>query len=309
MPSFANLNPRKFILSEKNPPFRAKMKRVLSEDQRTTASRPWRSIFVLIGVLFVFALTKNYNQKNPPLKQFFEGAKNLEASPSPTANANVENIFTNEIPNLSGNWAVVAKDLKTNQTYNYSENKIFAAASLYKLATMWAVYEAQEKGNLEKSASVSAQLDAMITVSDNDSAVALSETLGWTSIEKLMKSEGLGGFDMTGEGAPYTTAKSTADLLERIYRKTAVNASASATMQELLFDQQINDRIPKYLPKGVEVGHKTGEIDNFRHDAGIVMGKNSHYIFVFLSETSIPQDGSEKIAKLSKKLFDTLEGR
>ena len=33
-----------FILSEKTPTFKSGMKRILSEDQRTTAFRPWKSI-------------------------------------------------------------------------------------------------------------------------------------------------------------------------------------------------------------------------------------------------------------------------
>jgi len=33
-----------FILSEKTPAFMPQMKRILSEDQRTTAFRPWESI-------------------------------------------------------------------------------------------------------------------------------------------------------------------------------------------------------------------------------------------------------------------------
>ena len=50
-----------FILSEKTPAFMPEMKRILSEDQRTTAFRPWESIsqyqiqFFWMGLVFNFA--------------------------------------------------------------------------------------------------------------------------------------------------------------------------------------------------------------------------------------------------------------
>ena len=78
-------------------------------------------------------------------------------------------------------------------------------------------------------------------------------------------------------------------------------------MQNLLFGQKINDRIPKYLKKEVKVGHKTGELDALRHDAGIIIGQRGEYIFVFLSQTNVPADATETIALLSKKLLDALE--
>src|SRR3989344_4934193 len=45
-----------FILSEKTPAFMAEMKRILSEDQRTTAFRPWESITSSISWAFIAAI-------------------------------------------------------------------------------------------------------------------------------------------------------------------------------------------------------------------------------------------------------------
>ena len=55
------------------------------------------------------------------------------------------------------------------------------------------------------------------------------------------------------------------------------------------------------------MGHKTADLGGIEHDAGIVLGKNSHYIFVFLSDTEMPEDAGENIARLSRQIFDVLE--
>lgn len=263
-------------------------------------------LFMIVAGLFLI-IKREQKKQLQQSNNFFVDSQN-RPKPSPKVESQkVADIFTNKIPNLDGHWAVAVKDLKTGKTYTHGESDIFPSASIYKLTVMWAVFDAIEKGHLERTDALNSQLSAMITVSDNDSAVALSETLGWENIEKLMKREGFSGFDLTGEGSPYTNADSTMKLLESIYKNTAVSPDASNRMKTLLFAQQINDRIPALLPNNVKVAHKTGEIDNLRHDAGIVLGKKSHYIFVFLTDTPVPQNATETIAQLSKQLYGALE--
>src|SRR3989344_2127852 len=170
------------------------------------------SLFLAILILAV-AVWQNTKRQGPPqASQFFTGSQNLQKpSPSPARNASLEAIFQNEIPQLLGKWAIMAKDLKMGQAYQFNQDGVFEAASIYKLAVMWAVYDA----HLENDETVKRQLDSMITISDNDSAVALAERLGWTNITKLMQKEGLGGFDLSTE-TPTVTAKSILGLLKRI---------------------------------------------------------------------------------------------
>ena len=248
-----------------------------------------------------------------------------------------------EIKNLEGHWAIVVKDLKSGKSYYYNQNEKFLSASLYKLAVMWATFAGIEKGTLKKDAvlsesvqvldqallgnqeteesqiensqnqdetvtmTVEEALRAAITVSDNYAAILLAQKLDWNNIDKLMEAENLSNLDITDP--PTITAQAATDLLERIYKSQAVSTGASIEMKNLLLSQSINDRIPKYLPKGTKVAHKTGELEWVKHDVGIVYGKKSDYIFVFLSETNSPKDAAETIANLSRKIFDELEAR
>jgi beta-lactamase class A len=66
-------------------------------------------------------------------------------------------------------------------------------------------------------------------------------------------------------------------LLEMIYRRELVNRQACDGMLEILLKQQLNDRLPRFLPPGTRVAHKTGTLNGIRNDAGIIYaGENSH---------------------------------
>lgn len=300
----------------------------------------WIKLSLLFSLLIILALVlTNLGQDSTPWQIPTE--RNVQKPQEQQPNLTLEAILREDIPKLEGRWAVAIKGLNQNQSYFYNQDEIFTAASLYKLAVMWAAFNALDKGKLKSdqilsgqkavldqilegkqnrnegagensatlSYSVKAALDAMIAVSDNYSALLLAQHLGWTSIDQLMEKEGFADIDLASSDSPTVTARSVADLLERIYTNTAVDAQASEAMKNLLFAQTINDRIPKYLPMDVKVAHKTGELEGLRHDAGIVLGQNSHYIFVFLTETDSPNDAAETIAQLSKKIYDALEDK
>ncbi|OGD84152.1 hypothetical protein A2165_02885 [Candidatus Curtissbacteria bacterium RBG_13_40_7] len=260
----------------------------------------------LLLIILILALTNIIKiAKNSSTEPYFTPPKNT-ASPKLQKEPQVNPIIENSLSGLAGRYAVYVKDLKTQKTYQYKSNEIFGSASIYKLAVMYKAYDAIENNELSKE-EAKEPLRLMITISDNDSAILLAERLTWQKIDAFMESEGFIDFNLVGENSPSVTAKTAGDLLERIYSGKTVNPAASEEMKSLLFAQTVNDRIPKYLPTDIKVGHKTGELDTLRHDAGIVLGKKNHYIFVFLSDTKKPNDGTETIAQLSKKIFDELE--
>ena len=75
-------------------------------------------------------------------------------------------------------------------------------------------------------------------------------------------------------------------------------------MLQLLKIQKLNNKIPRYLPKDTVVAHKTGELDPFTHDAGIVYTPNGNYIIVVLSKSDDPDLAENRIADISKNVFN-----
>jgi len=88
-----------------------------------------------------------------------------------------------------------------------------------------------------------------------------------------------------------STPRDMTRLLQLIYDGKAPNREWSDYALNILFHQQLNDRIPRFLPNGTLVAHKTGTISSTRNDAGIIyVNDKSH---VILSEFVIwepPQD-------------------
>ncbi|MDQ3547706.1 MAG: class A beta-lactamase-related serine hydrolase, partial [Chloroflexota bacterium] len=67
-----------------------------------------------------------------------------------------------------------------------------------------------------------------------------------------------------------TTAADIAALYVMLINGQIISESVSQEMLLLLKDQQINDRLPAYLPEDTIVAHKTGNLDGLIHDAGII---------------------------------------
>ena len=128
-----------------------------------------------------------------------------------------------------------------------------------------------------------------------------------------------------GQENNISTANEMADLFARIHTgdgmdAIGIDAVARATMREVLLLQQLNDRMPRYLPPGVPVAHKTGSLGGpwaVRNDAGLLdLGERGTVALACFTRTRMPVDGSpqesarlltsidEEIAALTRAVYD-----
>jgi beta-lactamase class A len=146
-------------------------------------------------------------------------------------------------------------------------------------------------------------VEAMITISDNTSAMMLYQRVGGRNIDLDMQSIGLQDSDILSEDIT-TSAHDMALLLEMMARGQAVDIKSSAEMIDLLSRQKINNRLPALLPRGTRIAHKTGEWENATHDVGVVFAPKGTYVIALLS--SKPWDVSV-LARLSAMVYEYLE--
>lgn len=234
------------------------------------------------------------------------------------------------IADEDGEYAIAIENLSTGEVFDLSADREFLSASLYKLWVMGTVYEKLEEGSISKntvmseeipklneafgiasesaeltegsvSMSVSEALDQMITVSHNYAALLLSRAVRLSNVSNLMKKHGL---DSSHLDPPTTTASDIAKFYKDLYGKKVVSTEASEEMLGLLKAQELNDRIPKYLPKNIEIAHKTGELDRVKHDAGIVFTPRGDYIIVLMSETNNQANAAEVEARISEAVYN-----
>jgi beta-lactamase class A len=105
----------------------------------------------------------------------------------------------------------------------------------------------------------------------------------------------------------YTAASDIVYLLEKIYNKQLIDRAYSELILSFLKKQKIKDRIPRYLPKGVIVAHKTGLERGIVHDAGIVFSPKDDYIICVLTKkVKVYSKAKKFIAQLSLLTYKNL---
>jgi len=209
-------------------------------------------------------------------------------------------------------WGIVVKNLQTGETASINADRQITSASLYKLFVAQGVYKAVDTASLSYSQNagsgtgfnVQACLNRMITFSDNDCGRALGTLVGWDALNPGLAAAGFTGTDMSNP-VQQTSAHDVGLLLDRLYSGTLASPNSSAQFLGLLKAQQVNNRLPVGLPAGTVIAHKTGDLDGYVHDAGIVYGPKSNYLVVVTSGSwSGPGDAPARIADLSARLYN-----
>ncbi len=241
-----------------------------------------------------------------------------------------------EIENSSKEFSFFFKDLHFPYIrLSYRANCEYPAASLIKLPIVVVAFQAEKEGRLalddkvvvkNKDVAVGSgiikkgKLPAYFTLrelcklslaySDNTATNKIIDLLGFKYINENFKRLGIKKTILTRKIADYisrrrgkenfTTAYDIALLLEKIYKGKVVNRLSSYQILFFLKKQIVNDRIPYYLPKYIEIAHKTGLEKGVVHDAGIVFTPYGNYILCILTKGfNNYREAKKFIAKLS----------
>jgi beta-lactamase class A len=188
----------------------------------------------------------------------------------------------------------IADPLAPQPLYTHDADVVFIAASLYKLGILAHVEslvdahalaytdtieiqpeDITEDGSYEVSGTVMTldeALEAMITLSDNGTALALWHSLGPDNINATLQRLGLSDFHVANDDNDDNTASARVigQYFTLLAQRKLVSAAASDRILGRLERQQINDRLPAELPAGTVVAHKTGNLGFATHDAGII---------------------------------------
>ncbi len=207
----------------------------------------------------------------------------------------LDSMLTEARSAAGGRWSIYIKNLSSGITAQ-RENSQMKAASLIKLFIMGAVCEQYDTlASANGSETIDNLLNAMITVSDNDSANQLVTILGGgdsaagrqvvstyciehgysnTSMGRMLLEE-----SPTGEN--YTSVEDCASFLETLYLK---EFDYSDKMLSLLEAQQRRSKIPAQIPDGVTIANKTGELPGIENDTAIVYGDKNPYIICIMTD-------------------------
>jgi beta-lactamase class A len=135
----------------------------------------------------------------------------------------------------------------------------------------------------------------MIILSDNTATNLIIDKVGIRNVNARMDSLGLSrtrlhakvflGTSTTIDtaatrqwGFGVTTPEEMGTLFEKLYRGVVVSAGASKQMIDMLRRNFDYEEIPRLLPAGVSVAHKTGKLEASRSDCGIVYNRGRDYV-------------------------------
>lgn len=229
----------------------------------------------------------------------------------------------------SGEFGVVVRRLSDSRTASLDPDREFYAASTFKLAVLYGIERmisegglslddtvtiseddaAEDLGTLDRvpvaddgSITIRGALRAMVTLSDNATAVALLHLAGGAKIDAWLNGLGLRHTSVNTTELP-TTAGDMALLMESILKGRGLNESSRDHARSLLLQQETRPGIPAGLPDGVPVGNKTGTWEGATHDIAFVEAPGGTYVIAILS------DGNwawRSIARISHAVYQTL---
>jgi len=187
---------------------------------------------------------------------------------------------------------VVVEDIASGVHASRGADRVVLSASLYKLFVARELLRRIAEGRLARSApandgaghTVGQCLQLMITISDNACGLAGLRMVGGGALDAGLTADGYPATRL--ESPQRTSAHDIALFLLRARDGTLLGPGRDQEAHELyglLQAQQINDRLPKGLPPGTPIAHKTGDRIGWAHDAGIIAGPRGDFLLVVLT--------------------------
>jgi beta-lactamase class A len=224
--------------------------------------------------------------------------------------------------------SVAVRRISDGRSASVNGDYQFYAASTFKLAVLYEAERRHFNGDLdyddamflseeaaaedlgtsgylefEEDGSITIQhlLEAMITVSDNSSAVALLREFGSGNVDATLRSLGIENMTVN-KVELWTTAADLARLMEAIYVGEGVGSEEREHMRTLLLGQTIRSGIPAAIEDefggSVLIGNKTGTWEGAQHDVAFVEAQTGAYVIAILTDGSFEGwDAMHRVAR------------
>jgi len=260
--------------------------------------------------------------------------------PPPFIHEPLADVLARQAP-ATGTASLYVKHLDTGAEAEVNGQRIFAAASLYKLPVLtevirqtrlrrlsfdqqmmvrrehWVPGSGVLQARVGQSLPVRELVRLLIVESDNIAAIMLIELLGIDNINLTLQSMGLHSTKLldhrstnahNGLGPYVTSASDVGLLLDTIASGRLVDPTGSEEALRLLERKQGAGWLADGLPWWVKVAHKWGEVPGARHDAGVIFTPRNQYVIVVMTEGLAANGSAGYIRDVSKAVFNHFEG-
>lgn len=216
-----------------------------------------------------------------------------------------------------------------------------ASASMIKLVVLAALFDKVAAGEIDLAAQVEVKVSdivsgtgtvqddgpgtyelqelarRMIADSDNTATNVIVDLIGMDAVNEEASKLGLTGTAMARKMMDVVaadqgmrnrmTSDDAATVLNLIATGKLVNEQMSELAMSFLLQQTINAGLTDAIPAGVQVAHKTGELNQAEHDGGVVLAAHP-YVLVVMTEGIDNYLGVSVIADVSRAVYVATNG-
>ncbi len=214
-----------------------------------------------------------------------------------------------------GTYGVAVKELDGQQrSAEYRGDVQFVTGSTYKLLLTQAIYQRLTAGEIHWSDTVVSgySLDTcferMLSVSDNYCAAAVGDFTDWRRADQELKKLGINNTMVYSYYHGYfedkhSTAHDEMSYVEKIARGEIMDASFRDKMLSIMKRQIYRGGIPTGAAGSV-VADKSGNVDEYYNDTGIVYGPKSTYVISIMTKNNLTWTA---IANISRMIHQYLQ--
>lgn len=234
------------------------------------------------------------------------------------------------------------KDISSGQTFEVNPQTKFASASLVKVPLAIGLYKDMAEGKINpafgplflnkhissgsgilkneapgKKVNLRDLSYMMLSKSDNTATNIITELIGQDRVTELCRNMGWTHTNMVRPVMSlelrrfgienWTTAKEMGQMFEGMYLGKLVSPEASREMIRLMLNTHVDDRLQRYLPRGIDIAHKTGLISDNAHDVGIIYLPGNQAVIVAALVDGIGSDymsAKRPIAQIARILYE-----
>ncbi len=216
----------------------------------------------------------------------------VEEVEAATTAKRIESYIQESLLETPANVSFALIDLTNQEAVRINNNQTYVTASLYKLFVAYYSYDQIDKGSVSLNTVVEGQslencLEKMITISDNTCGVALGDYFGWTNITNFVQNNGFIDTVIIRTDTPgsefITSPNDIESFFIRLYKHELISDLSTDAFIGNLLNQEINNRLPVVIPEDLNIAHKTGDVYDYIHDAGIIFTPDGDYVYVIMS--------------------------
>lgn len=284
-----------------------------------------RKLLIFIFYSFILLLVGRNLTVIPPIRV----AQQQEAKDAESIRAEILKFLKNQ----DGEYSIYYEDFKTGEAFGIQENSVITAASMNKLPIVGCLYYMAAKKQIDLEEKIVIQQEdiqdygtgslryedpgqaytlkylAQLTLqkSDNTAAHVLYVRLGADNVQYFASQLEMAATSMVDNDS---SARDIGRFLSSLYQSKFTTPALSKEILGFIENTDIEDRIPKYLPKNIHIYHKTGDAVGNIHDGGIVDNGKNPYILVVMTD-SIKDEAKTKdnIAQISRQIYNLRGGK